>query len=231
MEKTLKTIDEQIERIREFASVRAQAMAAHKPHAVALRTAVLTAEGAGASRADIAHAAAVAVTRQAVHLLLNRNEQSAHQAWEAAGRPDPESAVQSVADIAPSYRDLQSAVTAATDNLVRQMGYAQAEGARASAIVAASGMAEQAGYDYLATLRLLTDVRAVLAASGMDELILVSRRGTRVIITGGAATVDDGRTVKEARRICAAAVDMITSAGYAVTGDPWDQWCPVRRAS
>jgi hypothetical protein len=180
--------EQRLEALRRFAGVRADALAAEKTAGDRLRAAMLAALGSGASAPDVAHVAGS--SRQAPHTLARRREPDAPRvAWEAAGRPDQTAALAALAAAAPPWRTADSALAKATADVARQMTYAYQAWAPPTAIVAASGLAEQAGYDYLAAIKLQERVVAALKDAGLagrddmqDDVLVGLSAGPRVTL-------------------------------------------------
>ncbi|WP_259454401.1 hypothetical protein [Streptomyces ginkgonis] len=145
--------------LNEAGAVRKAAWENRKAARAAHRDAVLVAAGAGMETADIVRLASrVAlpggrigqpVSRTAVYTLLEQYGHEGKQHWEKAGRPDLEQAEGKLLRTGPAMLAADEEYERRRDRLVDIMWQARGQGHGPASVVAASGMSERLGYDYL----------------------------------------------------------------------------------
>jgi hypothetical protein len=234
MPPTITLTEQQQNYINHISRLGAARKAAYTTHTVAAGQLRATIQVAAATNtdanptADIVAAVDKAVTRQAVHVTIDRaGADRVTAAWNDVGQPDRATALDAVRAAAGAYRETMNALRAADTDLLAAMETAQRHDTPASSIVAASLYAEPTGYDHLTYVRNWRTVRTVLANSSLDnwagDEVLVAGlnpgRRIRVIVGAPPDSVVSADEVRRHARMCARrAVDALARAGFEVNG-------------
>lgn len=201
-------------------------------HLAPLRAACRVAHATGATLAAIANAADGAVSKQAIHGLLGRTEQTvAEQAWQDAGQPDADSALEAVKTAAAVVKAHAPERAKVASDTTTWMTYALRENVPPTRIAEASGYSNKAAWDLIALIRLRDQVREILRKAGLRDAdaetwdpVIVSPDGPVSLIVNGreSAAIRGGEDALAASvvSVAAQAAAALDAAGLHVDEEP-----------